>query len=114
MKFQHINPGDASGRGGGGPEDDRRYPEIAARTHGLVVLAFGLALGITFLLFYGWFNLIPPQEPNIFTTFVLSIEPQYWITYFLYGFIAGVIIATIYNVLVVNRISIFGTDISMD
>jgi hypothetical protein len=114
MKFQHINPAETSGRGGGGPEDDRRYPEIAARTHGFVVLAFGVALGLVFLFFFGWFKLIPPQESNIFTTFVLNIEPEFWVSYFLYGFIAGVIIAIVYNVLVVNRISLFGTDINMD
>ena len=118
----YIFPEDKSGRGGGGPEDDPRYPAKALRTNGFSVLAFAVALAITFTLFFGIVEVfllpeIPTPNNQIedgFIRFINAVEPHEWPSYLLYGFFAGVAIAGVYNLLMVKRLNIFGLESSAD
>ena len=87
-------------------EDDQRSPQAGLRAQSLLALAFGIALGITSLIFY----FILQDRALAFIT-GLSLSP--W-TSFLYGFIAGTVIASIYNILVVRRLNLFGLDYYAD
>ena len=75
-------------KSGGGPEEDPNHPVNAARTEGFHVLPFGIALGLMFLLFFGFFNsFLPRPGIDIWSRFVFSFEPMLGMVYFIYGFI---------------------------
>lgn len=101
------------GQAGAPPcEDDPRTPKIILRSQGLLALAFGFALGVTFMLFFGLFRLIGPPN-TILQNFVASMQINLWMS-FIYGFIGGSTIAVVYNILVVRRLSLFGLEGSAD
>lgn len=97
------------GQSGAPPcEDDPKTPKIVLRSQGFLALAFGLALGITFLLFFGLFRLIGAPGGTLADFVVdLGLNP---LRSFFYGFIAGLSIAVVYNLLVVRRLSLFGLE----
>jgi hypothetical protein len=117
-----------SGSGGSGPEEDIHYAPRAIRLYGISVLAFAVALAITFLIFFGFVSTIKPMEEgqqipagkevvvteNEVIQFVLGVKPPYWPSYILYGFIAGLVIAAIYNYFIVKRLNIYGLESSVD
>ena len=108
-------PGEQPPKGGGGPEEDPRYPENIVRTQGLSIVAFGIALGLAFLLFFGFVQIfIPIGGTDTYTEFVYSIDPLTGVAFFLYGFITGVIIAAVYNSLVISRLRISGIERGRD
>jgi len=96
--------GHTSGSGGGDPPpvDDPRIPKAGLGAQGLLAIAFGFALGLTFLLFY---FILHARAAS----FIDGLNLTPWLS-FIYGFIAGTIIAVIYNILVVHRINLFGLD----
>lgn len=89
-------------------EDEPKTPKIVLRSQGLLALAFGFALGTTFLLFFGLFHLVGAPSGTL-ATFVadLKLGP---LRSFFYGFIGGLTIALVYNLLVVRRMSLFGLE----
>jgi len=62
--FLHIAADEdgSSAGGGGGPDVENRFPERVLRSHGFLALAFGFALGLTLMIFFGLFRLMkaPP------------------------------------------------------
>ncbi|MDZ7362577.1 MAG: hypothetical protein ONB46_17915 [candidate division KSB1 bacterium] len=93
-----------SGSGGGDPpaEDDPRFPRFGLRAQGLLAIAFGIALGLAFLLFYFILRVRA-------ATFIDGLHLTAWWS-FVYGFIGGFVIAVIYNMLVLRRLNLFGLD----
>lgn len=93
-------------------EDNPRTPKVILRSQGFIVLAFGLALGITFMIFYGILQVkgVPGTALGIFVN-DLRLDP--WLS-FAYGFIGGTAVAAIYNLLVVRRLNLFGVEGNVD
>jgi hypothetical protein len=101
--------GHACGSGGQLPcEDDPKTPKIVLRSQGLLALAFGFALGATFMLFFGLFRLVGAPSGAL-SLFVADLRFNLWLS-FIYGFIGGLTIALVYNLLVVRRMSLFGLE----
>jgi len=98
--------------GGGGPEDDPRFPALALRSHGFIALSFGFALGLTFMIFFGLFRLFGAPTTGM-TSFVSDVNPNLWLSC-LYGFIGGTLISAIYNCLIFHRLNLFGLDRNAD
>ncbi|MBN2009548.1 hypothetical protein JW960_09415 [candidate division KSB1 bacterium] len=102
-----ISPGDNTrGGSGGGPDDDSNYLAQTVRVYGFSAIAFGFALGLTFLIFFGLFRLWGAPSTHI-TAFVSKINPNLWLC-FIAGFVGGTLISGIYNLLMVRRINLFG------
>ena len=114
MESLNVSPEGVSGggSGGGGPEDDPGYPKAALRTHGFLVLAFGIALGLAFMIFFGLLSLANLPNGTV-KDFVSQVNPNLWFS-FLFGFVGGVAIAAVYNILVVRRVGLFGLESNMD
>lgn len=103
----------ACGQAGAPPcEDDPRTPKIILRSQGLLALAYGVALGLTFMIFFGFFRLIGTPSGAL-SLFVADLRLNLWMS-FIYGFIGGVAIAVVYNILVVRRLNLFGLEGSAD
>jgi len=110
--FLDISADEHGTGGGGGPEDDPRFPALTLRSHGLIALSFGFALGLTFMIFFGLFRLVGAPTDAL-NSFVAAVNPNLWLS-FLYGFIGGILIAAIYNGLIFRRLNLFGLDRNMD
>jgi len=97
---------------GGGPDDDFRFPARTLRSHGLLAVAFGFALGITLMIFFCIYSKmdIPPYGLKEWVT---QYHPNLWFT-FLYGFIGGTLMSAIYNCLLFRRLNLFGLDRNLD
>lgn len=108
----HMSPEpDGGTAGGGGPEDDPRFPRIALRSQGLLTLAFGVALGIAFMIFFALLRWSTPTGPV--AEFVAHVNPNLWLS-FLFGFVGGTVMAGIYNLLVLRRLNLFGLESNLD
>lgn len=109
--FLNISPEDL-GKGGGGTssDDDSQFPARTLRSHGFLALAFGFALGLTIIIFFGLFQVIDP--PGFLKAFVT--DPNNLWRGFLVGLIAGTLLAGIYNFLIFRRINLFGLDRNLD
>jgi len=102
--------------GGGGPDDGARTLESAAgRSQGYLTVAFGVALGLTLMVFFGIFRAYPGliSEFRALRDFVGAINPNLWLS-FLFGFIGGTLISGVYNMLVVRRLNLFGLEYTHD
>ena len=98
--------------GGRGPEDDFRKRQVSLRTQGLLALAFGFALGITVMVFFYVFRIFGAPTVGL-ESFVMQVHPNLWLG-FLYGFIGGTLLASIYNLLVVHELHLFGLEGDQD
>lgn len=103
----YISPDEGSSSSGGGlPDDPTRDPGLVRRSQGFLAIAFGLALGLCLMVFFGIFHIyhapIDGWEP-----FFSLVTPNLWLT-FLYGFVGGSLIAGFYNMLVIRRLQFFG------
>lgn len=107
-----IQADEEAGKGGGGPDEDTRYPQRTLRSHGFLSIAFGFALGLTLVIFFALFR-IYDQPPFGLKDWVARAHPNLWFT-FLGGFIGGTLVAAIYNLLIFKRINLFGLDRNMD
>ncbi|MEE4310637.1 MAG: hypothetical protein V2J62_02100 [candidate division KSB1 bacterium] len=110
----YISPveGEGGGRGGGGPEEDRRFAVNAVQSRGLITVAFGLALGFSLLIFsflLKWGGITVAQ--NILEDVGCRCFPC---CIFGIGFVFGILIAAIYNLLLFKHLNLFGTDLNMD
>jgi len=95
-------------RGGGG-EGVPASRSFAFRTEGFQVLAFGFALGLALVILF-W--LIRNYGPGgVIKEFVTSINVGF---VFLHGLVGGTIMLSIYNLLVVRRLSLFALEHSAD
>ncbi len=108
--IQYVSPGDgdAGSTGGGGPEDDPRFPRQSFRASGLMAVAFGLAMGLTFMVFFllfKWFGTPAPGFNFLFETYF----PNIWKA-FLIGFGGGTVLSGIYNMLMIRRLNLFGLE----
>lgn len=100
------------GQTGGPPcEDNPRTPKIILRSHGFIALAFGLALGITFMVFYAF--VLRRAPGTSLSIWINNPALDIWIS-FAYGFIGGIAIALIYNLLVIRRFNLFGLEGNVD
>ncbi|MBD3287452.1 hypothetical protein GF337_01500 [candidate division KSB1 bacterium] len=120
MRSLNISPaGEGQGQGGGGPEDDSRFPERTMRSHGLLSIAFGIALGLTLMIFFFIFKHYFPifgdyiDNASDLKNWVETTHPNLWIT-FLIGFIGGTLVSAIYNFLVFRKFNLFGTERNVD
>jgi hypothetical protein len=111
--FLNISPEEQS-KTGGGDDPNNPFPTPTLAQQGLLVLAFGFALGLTLIIFFmlfkfsGWTSL-----PKIVEDWVANTHPNLWIS-FLIGFIGGTLLAGIYNFLIFRRINLFGLDRNLD
>lgn len=102
-----VSPGDSPGSKGISPEEDPRYPNSGTRTFGFLSIAFGIALGITFILF---FSLLPSIVPGgVFKDFAVQLHLSWWQS-FVIGFTTGMFLSVVYNMLVVRRLNLFGLE----
>ena len=95
----------SNGDGPGDPDGSRRR----IRAHVLIAAAFGLAMGLTAVLFFLIFHYLisGPAGPigDFFSTLVPTI---FWA--FVYGLIFGTFIAFVYNGLVAHHFNVFNVD----
>ncbi|MDZ7260954.1 MAG: hypothetical protein ONB05_02385 [candidate division KSB1 bacterium] len=110
--FLNITPEDRPPDPGDGPEDDPRFPARTLRSHGFLALAFGFALGLTLMIFFGLFRAFGAPTSGL-ADFVSRVNPNLWLS-FLCGFIGGTLISAIYNFLIFRRLNLFGLDRNMD
>jgi len=112
--FLHIAADEdgSSAGGGGGPDVENRFPERVLRSHGFLALAFGFALGLTLMIFFGLFRLMK-APPLGLEAWIAKVHPNLWFT-FLMGFIGGTLISAIYNFLIFRRLNLFGLDRNLD
>ena len=103
---------EGTGLGGGGPDEDPRFPTRTLRSHGFISLAFGFALGLTFMIFFGLFRIFGAPT-TVLESFVAEVNPNLWYS-FLSGFIGGTLISAIYNLLIFQRLNLFGLDRNLD
>ena len=54
------------------------------------------------------------QERNTFCDFIRSVKPKIWLSYLGYGAVTGVLIAGIYNMLVVKGLNLFGLESAIE
>ena len=108
----YIAADEKGSQGGGGPDDDSQFPERTLRSHGFLALAFGFALGLTFMIFFGFFRVFGAPGSGL-NNFVSQVNPNLWLS-FLYGFVGGTLISAIYNFLIFRRLNLFGLDRNMD
>lgn len=108
----NISLDEEEARGGGGPDEDTRFPARTLRSHGFIAIAFGFALGLTFMILFGLLRLIGAPSKGL-ANFVSQINPNLWIC-FIYGLVGGTIISAIYNFLLFRKFNLFGTDRNMD
>ena len=92
-----------AGDGPGDPDGTRRR----VQAHVLIASAFGLAAGLTCVLFFLIFHVFPVQGP--LANFFAAIMPNIF-TAFLYGLVFGTFVAFVYNGLVAHHFNIFNTD----
>lgn len=111
----YISPGAVAGGTGGGPEDNARYPQIAAKEQGFLAIAFGLALGLTLIVLFLLLRI--PYLPDSLT----GILPIFWGSilysigvYFISGLVIGSVLSVIYNLLLHKRFDLFGLDHSIN
>ena len=97
---------------GGGPDDDFRFPARTLRSHGFLATAFGVALGLTLMIFFCLFSRIA-EPPFGLKEWVSQFHPNLWLT-FLVGFIGGTLVSAIYNCLLFRRLNLFGLDRTLD
>ena len=109
--FLHISPEKGSDQGGG-PDDNNQFPTRTLRSHGFLALAFGFAMGLTFVIFFFLFRITGAPTSDL-ARWVSSINPNLWFS-FIFGLIAGTLLAGIYNFLIFRRINLFGLDRNLD
>jgi hypothetical protein len=97
---------------GGGPDDDFRFPARTLRSHGFLATAFGIALGLTLMIFFCIFSHMDKPPFNL-KDWITQVNPNLWFT-FLFGFIGGTLLSAIYNGLLFRRLNLFGLDKTMD
>ena len=97
---------------GGGPDDDFRFPARTLRSHGFIATAFGVALGLTLMIFFCVFAKME-VPPFSLKEWVTHYHPNLWFT-FLVGFIGGTLVSAIYNCLLFRRLNLFGLDRNLD
>ncbi len=103
----YVSPDEgSSSSGGGGPDDPTRNPAIVRRSQGFLALAFGLALGLSLMVFFAVFHFYHAPI-DAWQPFFDLVKPNLWLT-FLYGFVGGSLIAGFYNMLVIRRLQFFG------
>jgi hypothetical protein len=107
-----ISPGEGQSEGGGGPDYDGRFTARTLRRHGFLALAFGFALGLTFMIFFGLFQFVEAPTAGL-RSFAASGLYNLMLS-FLYGFIGGTLLAAMYNLLMFKRLNLFGLDRNMD
>lgn len=108
----NIHFDEGTGLAGGGPDEDPRFPVRTLRSHGFLSLAFGFALGLTLMIFFGVFHFMK-NPPFGLLPWVTEVHPNLWFT-FLFGFIIGTLFSAIYNFLIFRRLNLFGLDRNMD
>lgn len=114
----YVSPADETGgQGGGGPDDPTRVARFVIRSQGFLMLAFGIALGLTCMVFFEVFHILRESEfIKPFTglqEFIKELNPNIWLS-FAFGFVGGTVLSGIYNILVVRRLNLFGLESSRD
>lgn len=115
QSFSYISPADErGGKGGGGPDDPTRVGQVFTRSQGFLMLAFGIALGLTFMIFFAVFHKFRGliYQFTDLKTFVNDFS-NIWIS-FVVGFVGGMVLSAIYNILVVRRLNLSGLESSSD
>ena len=98
----------------GGGEDVVGLGRLIRRTQGYLVLAFGLAFGTALLLLSLLVTNLGIIGP---VTGALMVNPPTLSNFalvFLAGFVGGIVISMVYNMLVVNRLNLFGLESNVD
>jgi len=99
-----ISPRPETPGGGGNWDEDPSHPERNLQSHGFIALAFGMAMGITLMVFS-----FLAEKLNI--EFVKSCG---CFKMFLIGLIGGTLIAVLYNMLLYRHFNLFGSDQQMN
>ena len=96
--FMYIAADEHGPASGGGPDDDTGFQNRMLRSRGFIAIAFGFALGLTFMIFFGLFHSME-TPPFGLKAWVEIVHPNLWFT-FLFGFLFGTLISAIYNYLI--------------
>jgi hypothetical protein len=112
----YFSPSDTCGKTGGCPEEDPRYPQSVLPSRGFSVLAFAFALAVTFLFIFAVVDILKSGGAVLtnFEQFVLAVKPEFWLTYIIYGAITGALISSIYNLMVVKNLNLFGLEVGIE
>ena len=112
MLKQIISPEPLSS--GGGPDDPTRGGQVFIRSQGFLMIAFGIALGLTLMLLFWILNRNPAliHDFGDLITFVSDFS-NIWKS-FVYGLVGGIILSGIYNLLVVRRLNLLGLESALD
>jgi len=97
--------GGQSGDGPGDPDGNRRR----IRAHVLIATAFGLATGLTALLFFLIFHYWITVPTGPLGEFFGTLVPNAFLA-FLYGLVFGTFVAFVYNGLVAHHFNVFNVD----
>ena len=107
---QYVSP-ERSTPPGGGPEGNSSRSMASLGSQGLLALAFGFALGLTFVIIYFVFKLsFFPEQISGLLPELASGDLLNAIYYFLFGLVPGTILSMVYNILVLRRLNLFGIE----
>lgn len=109
-KFLAISPEPQTPDGGGGWDEDPRHSRLALQSHGFIAVAFGAALGLTFGLFYFIVGILADKTLSKDLLIFFDNSFLHFIYSFVTGFIFGIVISGIYNVLLFRHFNLFGDD----
>lgn len=115
MPFINPDVGEGGGTSGGGPDDPTRGGRVFTRSQGFLMIAFGIALGLTFMIMFGVLHRFPSiiEKFSGMQEFVTELQPNIWLS-FVVGFVGGTILSGIYNILVVRRLNLLGLESALD
>ncbi len=98
-------------KSGCGPDGPTRIGPGYTGSQGYLMLAFGIALGPTFMIFFGIFrkfsSLIENFEGLNNWVTPTSVNPNLWWS-FVIGFVGSTVLSGIYNILVIHRLNLLG------
>ncbi len=102
-------------KSGGGDDTPSRGQLLYTQASGVIAIAYGIALGITFVIFLATLKFLPtgflPPVSGIEDFF--DLDAFAFAKAFLYGFVGGTLFSAFYNLLVVRWFNIFGQSRAM-
>lgn len=119
-RYLGINPEATQAPGGSKkPEDEPRFGFGSTRETGFLVFSFGIAFALALLMLSWMIHILPGDQPQT-TEFLKAsalLGTGFWVNFGItlaVGFVAGIILSLVYNLLVLQRLNLFGLESSLD